>query len=575
MLSSIVKVANSVFRNLGIRIQSRLKKKDRILFANNFKSDCTSFLSCSDIEKIKCDAKRILDGELQVFNFRPYRNVKWNQDPVSRRIVHNSVVVDLIRVSQLYNSADIKNIWDQSHLYSLVTLAQCYVLTSDSHYADSIVDTLISFYDCNPCGQSIAWKCSMDSAIRLANIVLSVSKITNSIRYKKEEKIIVKYIYQHVLFISRNYEDKGECPNNHYISDLVGVIWGAVYLYQNYKIEKAFSIYSESINRLENEINRQVRNDGFDFELSTYYHCFVAELLAETINMLSQNNFTIPISIIDTTKKMIGCCAILGAFDGQLPLLGDQDGSRLFLLRGYFDVDRCDFSVLQRFADNIEYESNRIGNICILNGGGIRAYFKCGAIGTEERGTHDHNDQLSVCVYVGDVEIICDSGTYCYTNNLEARKKYRSVKSHSTVFFPNLEQNDISNVFSFGSRNDGRLVRQSSNFAEGVFTYENNLFHRRVININSGCLTIEDTADNGIARLVIPYPCSLIRKVNDYHVCFSVQGIHVNISSNESIEIHEASISKAYGIESEATYVDSPCIGRHFYYIQQGDLIGK
>lgn len=569
MLKRFFQIADTVIDIHRIKKAAR-KTTELNYFKNEFRSNCTSFLNTDDIYKIKNDANRILDGEYQIYNFEPYKNIKWNQDPISGRTIKNSFVVDLIRTSNLHNKVDIKNIWEQSHLHPLVTLAQCYELFGDLRCAYKIVDILMDFYYKNPCGQSVAWKCCMDSAIRLANIVNSISKISNTPCYKENEIIIIQCIYEHVLFISKNYEDKGKYTNNHYLSDLIGVIWGSVYLYKNYNVREMLDLYDETMDRLNKEAHRQILSDGFDYELSTYYHCFVTELLTETLNMLIQNECVVPVELSDITTKMLGCCKELGAFEGGLPLIGDQDGSRLFHLKGCFDIDRCNFSTLDRFSNSPEGEVKEFGNIYVLSKDNIKVFFKCGAIGTSGKGTHDHNDQLSVCVYIDNVEIICDSGTYCYTRDLKKRKKYRSVQSHSTVHFIDQEQNDISDVFSIKSKQYGKLVRYETDLVEGEFIYENMEKHKRVVSINSGILTIEDEAVDGISRLVLPISYSKIRRIDDFHICFSCSGIEVFISSEDIIEIKKASISRSYGTEAEAVYVDSKCNGKHFYYIKRG-----
>ena len=570
MLMKFFQIINNIIKLYEIEKEVRKPIKS-LCSKNEFKVDSISFLRPEDIKKIKLDAMRILEGEYQIYNFEPYRNVTWNKDPISGQNIKNAFVVDLIRTSRLYNKVDIKNIWEQSHLHPLVTLAQAYEITDDLQYANKLMDILIDFCRYNPCGQSVAWKCSMDSAIRVANIIRSVTKISSTPCFRANENKIIKCIYEHILYVSKNYENNGSYPNNHYLSNLIGVIWGSVYLHKNYGIRKALEIYSDAIDRLNIEVKRQIQKDGFDYELSTYYHCFVTELFAETLNMLNMNEEMVPMELCDATTKMLSCCKALGAFEGRLPLIGDQDGSRLFHLKGCFDIDRCDFSTLSRFSDGSANENKNFGGIYVLNTDDIRVYFKCGAVGTNGKGTHDHNDQLSVCVFINGAEVISDSGTYCYTNDLDKRKKYRSVQSHSTVHFANQEQNSISNVFSMESNQGGRLIQFNEELVEGEFIYKTGEYHRRIVSINSMNIMLEDEASGGVSRLVIPVPYSEIRRIDECHVRFLIHELEISISSNKRIEIQTASISRAYGTEIEATYIDSMCDGTHIYYITRGE----
>lgn len=67
--------------------------------------------------------------------------------------------------------------------------------------------------------------------------------------------------------------------------------------------------------------------------------------------------------------------------------------------------------------------------------------FRCGGIGQNGKGGHDHNDQLSFELLLDGVPIIVDSGTYCYTPLHNERNRFRSVHSHNTLVFPGVEQN--------------------------------------------------------------------------------------------------------------------------------------
>lgn len=565
MINRLFGIIKSIVRTEKIKNDS--KNLEENFYFGEFRADCTSFLNTDEMGKIKADAERVLKGEYQIYNFPPYKKLIWNQDPVSGMCVKKALNISLMRTSALFNSADIKNIWEQAHLHPIVTLAQCYTITKDEKYAKKIIEILLDFAVKNPCGGSVAWKCHMDSSIRLANIVQAISQISDTVYFKASELNLHKIIFEHVFFISSDYENKGDFPNNHYLSNLVGVIWGAVYLYKNYRSNRAFLCLQDAMSRLKSEALRQICPDGFDYEFSTYYHCFVSELISETQNLLVLNNINVPIELNYTMKKMIDICDVLGAFEGRLPLIGDQDGSRLFLLKGCFDINRCDFSVLSRFVNWNKKEKRKFGGIYVLNQDDIKVFFKCGDIGTSGKGTHDHNDQLSICVFINGKEIICDSGTFCYTNNFEKRKKFRSVRAHSTVHFNGTEQNDISNIFTIQSNYHGRILQSDLNSIQGEFVYCDGTKHIRSISIKNEGLMIKDVAEGGISRLVLPISYKMIERINDYQISFTVDSIKVTITSGEKIEIQKAMVSKAYGIETEAIYLDSKCFGTHVYNI--------
>jgi hypothetical protein len=63
--------------------------------------------------------------------------------------------------------------------------------------------------------------------------------------------------------------------------------------------------------------------------------------------------------------------------------------------------------------------------------------------GIHGKGSHTHNDKLSFVLRVGGREILCDSGTGCYTRNAEARNRFRSTAAHNTLKIDGAEQNRI------------------------------------------------------------------------------------------------------------------------------------
>ena len=47
------------------------------------------------------------------------------------------------------------------------------------------------------------------------------------------------------------------------------------------------------IHKMKKETARQINEDGSDYENSTYYHCFVCELLCEVVSLLEENHIAL------------------------------------------------------------------------------------------------------------------------------------------------------------------------------------------------------------------------------------------------------------------------------------------
>ena len=69
--------------------------------------------------------------------------------------------------------------------------------------------------------------------------------------------------------------------------------------------------------------------------------------------------------------------------------------------------------------------------------------FNASGAGINGRGSHGHNDALSIEVSAGGRAFIVDPGTYVYSADLAKRHEFRSTAYHSTVQIDGKEQNTI------------------------------------------------------------------------------------------------------------------------------------
>jgi hypothetical protein len=60
------------------------------------------------------------------------------------------------------------------------------------------------------------------------------------------------------------------------------------------------------------------------------------------------------------------------------------------------------------------------------------------------KGSHTHNDKLSFVLRVGGEDVLCDSGTGCYTRDAETRNHFRRTAAHNTIMVDDTEQNRVA-----------------------------------------------------------------------------------------------------------------------------------
>lgn len=83
-------------------------------------------------------------------------------------------------------------------------------------------------------------------------------------------------------------------------------------------------------------------------------------------------------------------------------------------------------------------------------------HFNTGGIGVNGRGSHGHNDALSIEVSACGTAFIVDPGSYVYTADLHERHLFRSTAYHSTVQVDGAEQNTIDESAPFVIGNEAR-----------------------------------------------------------------------------------------------------------------------
>jgi len=85
-------------------------------------------------------------------------------------------------------------------------------------------------------------------------------------------------------------------------------------------------------------------------------------------------------------------------------------------------------------------------------------------------GSHTHNDKLSFVLRLDGEEVLCDSGTGCYTRNPEVRNRFRATAAHNSVMVDGQEQNTIdrgrSGLFWIGAEAEVSRIEQWSEDGE-------------------------------------------------------------------------------------------------------------
>src|SRR5262249_25153662 len=139
-------------------------------------------------------------------------------------------------------------------------------------------------------------------------------------------------LHDHGVFIRNNLENTYEVTSNHFLSNLVGLLFlGTVFADLPSGAEwKAFARGA-----LEQEMSVQVLPDGADYESSIPSHRLVTELFLGSARLADHQGEPMSAAYRARLREMVVYFAAVTRPDGLMPQVGDADDGRLHVFDGY------------------------------------------------------------------------------------------------------------------------------------------------------------------------------------------------------------------------------------------------
>lgn len=420
--------------------------------------------------------------------------IKWRTDLLSAEEwpADYHAEIDLAR-----DGRDVRVVWELNRLAHLITLGRAYTITQDEELAEEFFAQAESWRADNPVGRGPNWACAMEVALRAMNLLAAFQLFRRSPKMDEQRLLgLLALFEQHGAHIRRNLEFSYIATSNHYLSDIVGLLWLGVMLPE---LSAACEWREFALRELLREMRVQVLDDGADFEASTGYHRLVMELFLYSFLLCRANRIEIPESY---WRKLYGMFEYLRAYlrpDGRAPLIGDTDSGQVLPIVKRMADDHAPLLALgavvfeePRFKLSPGAEAMPEELLWILGPEGASAYqslrvndarqasqgfkdagtyimreddlymlFNASGCGVGGRGSHGHNDSLSIEVSACGTSFITDPGTYVYRTDLRERQLFRSTAYHSTVEVDEIEQNTIieSLPFVIGDEARPRLLK--------------------------------------------------------------------------------------------------------------------
>ncbi|ARD65236.1 heparinase II/III family protein [Eubacterium limosum] len=215
--------------------------------------------------------------EIRILN-SGYKPIEWQLDFKNDYLFSERQKSDDIQNSES-NGYDIKIPWELARCQHLPFLARIYRTTGNLSYKNEILCEILDFITFNPIGYGVNWKCTMDVGIRVVNWIMALDLISSGINEDTDQfvyEVISKSIYQHCVFIRYHLEDYRDYRGNHYLSNIVGLLFSSLYFYPKGQIKR---IQEFAIKQLFCSINEQFYMDGGNFESSLPYHRLALEMV--------------------------------------------------------------------------------------------------------------------------------------------------------------------------------------------------------------------------------------------------------------------------------------------------------
>jgi hypothetical protein len=440
--------------------------------------------------------------------------VEWNRDPLSGFSwpLDYHADINLIR----NDGSDARVLWELNRLSHFTTLGRAYALTGDGAFSREFFRQLDGWRGQNPVARGVNWNCAMEVALRAVNLLAAWQLFLPAPEMTDQALTdLLGLLDRHGAHIQRNLEFSHIANSNHYLADLTGLLWLGVTLPE---LQAAAEWREFGLRELLREMDEQVLPDGADNEASTGYHRLKTEMFLYSFVLCDLNGFEIEGRCWTKLRAMIEYIRAYVRPDGFAPLTGDTDSGQflpmvkrraddhsylLDLGAAVFHEPRFKVGTHASGVQNLksaptadlhaggvrtehaggvcaeevfwvlgehgvhDYEALRVGDVpvsqafpdaglYILRDDDLYLLFSASESGVKGRGSHGHNDALSIEVAVGGAAFIVDPGTFVYTHNLDERHLFRSTAYHSTVQVDGLEQNTTDRSLPFIIGNEAR-----------------------------------------------------------------------------------------------------------------------
>ncbi len=427
-------------------------------------------------EEIARGADAILAGALHLFGEQvpvPQEEAHWHTDWQTGGKFHPATR-DCIASAP--GGPDAKRVWELNRMQFVVQLGQAYLLTRREVYAERAIQLMQSWMAANPPFHGIHWTEPLEPALRLLSWLFALRLLEGSHALTGEavRGILASVVLQRDYI--RRHLSTYSSPNTHLLGEGLALFVAGLALPELRGAARGARIGQRI---LEDELQRQVADDGSHREKSAYYHCYALEmyLLATILGRQHGVNFTT--AWTGRVERMAEFLMRILRPDGGLPRFGDDDGGKTLRLCDQDYYRPCSLLAIAAVLFSRGDFKSVAGDLpeelfWMLGRDGVRRYaelapaepqpasgfrwFPDAETATLRSGWsaddtglvcqgnpmgmltagHSHAAPLSFELFMGRQPVVVDPGAYSYAQP-EWRAHFRSAQAHNSVSVDELQ----------------------------------------------------------------------------------------------------------------------------------------
>ena len=140
--------------------------------------------------------------------------------------------------------------------------ARAYAVTGDQRFSNEFFVSL-KVDTSNPLGRGVNWNCAMEVALRAMNLLGAFSIFRRAPDFDEQKlSLLLTVLDQHGRYIHTHLEFSHIATSNHYLSDVIGLLWLGVMLPE---LEQAQGWRTFALREMLREMDKQVLDDGAGF----------------------------------------------------------------------------------------------------------------------------------------------------------------------------------------------------------------------------------------------------------------------------------------------------------------------